>query len=627
MLRITQYPLNNQVQCVKEDVVLPAKYHQRMLDEEWYKESIEEWQFSRTYKQKFQQTDKIFAEMHRVPDCVVSMEVWQCGVGVLEDDIAPNFKIFDANSVAPDGSQLYVDKWWFRFADFDLPDGDYYIRFKCAFYEDAELVETRYWISEPLDIKADHPDTLAMEVNYDSNKDDIIYEYDTSDNTGFEGDFFVKPTHLLRFEGQLVDPNIDSAGTDMHEQDYEVRKTSAYAWSNKFLYIGGDSGVPFYIFDKINSYLKADNIYIEGRRHDKESGEKLVRDKIDYYPLYTGGIILREYNRFDAITDSRGQKLLIVPDTEYPYAIYSAGLVNRFTVRGVVLDNNTERDAFVADLNSYIADNFNLSGSFIAETTGVYYQCSQDEQFTAQDALILTRFTEWEVTAAIGEKMAFRFISGYGVVDWGAAFLSLGNIYQQPFGVPNIGANWDVKPTYTYASNGSFTIRVFNSEGFTPVRTMQAISSDYVTWGFTCDVTNCVGKLNGGLTEINIRGADFSGMVGGFSLNILEYCRDTIETAYFSTNNIVALDATIFDNYPASANPENWFALRNISVYENTLDASELANFVITYYEKTPHLFTGNILLRQSPAVTIVNATALNYITILKNAGNFVLYP
>ena len=166
--KIFQNPKLNNIQFVEQGAVLNPKYNNLPIDKEWYYENILSYQFQQKYFQPVRQGDLIWLEFHRTDTNGVGIDIVSCSGDILETVYATNQVAVEGHTY--EGEQLHTSSIRFLFSDYDLPNGYYYLRPFADFYDGETLIERLLYISEPLDVREEHPDTVLLECYNFSNK-------------------------------------------------------------------------------------------------------------------------------------------------------------------------------------------------------------------------------------------------------------------------------------------------------------------------------------------------------------------------------------------------------------------------------------------------------------------------
>lgn len=622
----SQIPELNNIQFVPDEVTLPSDYHILPYFQEWFKDHIREWQYDTPYYQKIQQGDKQYLVLKRTQFNDVHFEIYSCdGVrqilrpaetGEAKYRYPAQFVIEDSGDVyqLPDGTNepLIYHQWQFRFSDFNLSAGTYYVFIPVYYFDGITIVETRAWISEPIILATDHPDTILVEYYNENNTDDIIFKYDMSDNEGFRGGQFFSPKFGLRIEGDVINPKVASSDTSLKEQDYEPRLLNSFRWDTYEVYIGNDKGVPFYMLSKMNKIFGCDYKAVDGVRYEKDDGFEWNVDEVSTYPLFCADLQVQLYDKRDKISDTRGQIITFAElNGTYPAAIFQTGL--GYIGAGVVLNDNTDRTNYISDLNNSILEQYGLNGTAVLNGTNIDYQSATGENIVRFEPQTTYEYTTFTADVTAGENMTFEFINFKGVIDWDTAiYTGYGAKYQQAFQVFGTAQT----RRYTYGSNGTYDIRVFHF----PTSEEIYITKGTGTSFFNCDITDITGDVPQGLKVFFVMGAT----LGAFSLDFLAVARQNINEITIRNSGITGFSTNVFSDYSSigiGGNSANWSRLNIVNIFQNGLSQTEQETFINDFYDHAPHVIVGTFITRQSPANTISDASAVAAIASLQGAG------
>ena len=622
---VSQIPKINNLQFVPESVTLGTGYNRLPNDKDWYKNNIRKWQFGRPYKQKLEQADKQYIYATREDTNDMYFQVYDCNgnlvdlpVAYTDDKVVSDFQIYDsgASYVDQEGNEtaLTVHMWSFRFSDFNLDDGTYYLRMVVEFYDGMSLVETKYWISEPIDLRTSHPETRLLQC-FDNSNRKIIFNYNTQSPTGWAGTP-VKPVFGYRLECDIVDYGVSSNDNIFVEQDYEDRNLKPTAWDTKVLQIGGEHGVPQYLTSKMNVALTCDNIRIDGRRITKTDGAEWSFNDTKTNTLYAGEIDVRDYSEEDAITDNRGQKILIYDEPSFPYFIVSAGLSfwGNF-IQGEYIVDSSARTTLVSDLNTTYADLYDLNGTFTYESGGVYYECAAGETYSSVTSIL--RDTPLDIDITINNNNdEFEFTIINNVRDYKGGVVWGDGTNHNIFALASSGTSKQF--SNEYASSGSYTVRIFGDP--------TAYGISMLRQNHDAQIDDISGDLPASTVQFTMlcNSADFSGLGSGLDLSFIANAKTNISQLSIVDSGLDAFDGTVFADNPATGvtgNSTYWAQLNGISFYNNELTSGEVEAFIEDFYDFTPKAITGSIELRQDPAAPVTNTPATTYKTNLINAG------
>lgn len=625
---LNQIPLANNIAFRPSDIVLPAKYHKLHEDQEWFYDNIRTGQRKRRYAQKVQQSDKIYIETHRTDRTDVVLRIYNKSFQQQGSDISPDFIIYDSGSTYKKNDGTYVDltvhKWQFRFSDYTLDDGEYFLVIVYEHYIGVVLQETRYRVSEPIDLREDHPDTILLEYFNNSNKDDIVYNYNVTGSSDYSGGFFFKPRWGLRIEGDMRPDSMNYVEEEVLYREQQQQPRKAYSDTSRTLdlEIGKPKGfgVPPYLVDKLFHIFDHDEIYYEGRRIEKIEGDSWDIEKdSDAYPFYSLSRTIQEYRKDDKITDVRGQKYtFFVEPASAPYYIYRQGFtINPYVLVAYVVRalSTAERNALLSYLNTVIVDGMNMSGTFSYDSGVYYYQNAVGENFIPDNGTILTSYiTQVYTTAGVNETAQFTIKGLNGGVDWGDS--SNNNFI-------SAGTNADIN--HTYASAGTYNANVFAFKN-------QTFTSDLIINGsqFTGVLTNISDDAYSNLDNFLAVYADFSGLGSGLDLSFLANSAYSLKSLSLNACQLAAFDGSVFASFPKGSpvfGVDRWDKLTYISLYNNNLTKTEVEDFMNDFYVNTNHFTAGFLDFRQSSVIgAFASGTPQTQKDNLVNAGWTVLF-
>lgn len=608
-----QIPSLNNIQFVPLDEVLPERYHYYQMDKAWFKEQILYFQKQVTYRQPIQQTDWQTIQLHRTFANGFDLYVYNCnGEQVFyQAGLAVNAAVTGHEA---DGEQLWTGQEIFRFEDLTLPDGVYWILLNAKFYDGEMVVEQINYISEPLQVKEDHPRTVYLEYFYNKNIEDVFFQPPT----------WKSPRFGFRCEGQIEDFEPDSQDVAFKEQNYDQRQIASTPWRKRTLCLGGDGkgmkGIPAYMIDKANQILSCDAVFIEGRRYVKDEGAKWEVERVGgskNYPLYKAEITVREYDPKDAIT-TRRNTIEVAEIPAYPFWYREIYMVNGGVAiqiaNHVKIENDTDRDNLIDDLNGQ-----NFLGDFSVQSGFIVYANAESENYKATNlTIVLSERLEIEVTTtASNQTFQLGLRNGAGLIEYSESD------YQDHGGA--FSSTTIQTYSHTFGAAATNTVYLWHNDLINYVQTNGALYTSSVT-----DIPS--GDLPAQCEIFSFVRCDFSGLgTTGLDLSFIARAKEYIKEIGLSESKLDALDGTVFlDNKKLPTN-QNWVNLTHLlmgnigGAFSNTFSVAEVNSVIIDFYENTPKFQTGVINLRMNPAAT-PTFTALGYATILSNAGWAIVY-
>jgi hypothetical protein len=605
----SQFPKANTIQMVPTGIVPTTKYHQVQPDKEWFAEHVQDWQTPSDYFQKVQQGDIIYLQLHRQDSNDTELYIYDCTMQQVAEIGIADFIIYPADSgsvyTRSDGTTvpLAVHTWAFNFAEFELLDGQYYLYCPVKFYVDDEVIATRPWISEPLDVRSEHENTILLEVSNLTNKGDIIWKY-----TGYgKGAYFPMPKMGGRVEGSIKDiTKYTSSDNYFKEQDYEQRNTSSTPWVVKQLYVGDDSGIPPYLIEKLNIYMSSDVVRIDGRRYIKDEGAEWVIGESFSYPLYNAAIDIQDYNRQDSFTDNRGVASLVMEIYAYPFYVY--GIFNYqdngYSFVNYDIRNDADRDAMISSFNSQ-ASYLGYSPEFVLDGTRVYYNNQNDENFTFR-ADVFTSYIDTNISVLVnGASYSMGLKKARVGIVWGdGSVQKLQNL-----------TSTQSDNRHTYAAIGTYPLRLYQDNSF----------CDFI--GFYGNpqamAISFTGTFSFSLKEFMMQLA----ALGNISLSPFAPCRSAIERITFFYCGITQID-NIFAAYPQGGiftnTYFNWSVLTYMSLRGNGLSSAEVTAYIGDVYTNLRKATVRQLETRQSPAAPL-NSPATTQKTDLVNTYGWII--
>lgn len=615
MNNISQVPKLNNIQMIPEDYPISPGAHSLPFDKQWFSEHIKQWQENEAFEQPVEMLDRQFLYIDLESGAqYVRMSIYNCSRETEVVNVTPFYRLTDTGSsyMLADGSEVPMipNVFTFAFADYVSDEGTYFIRLECKFDETT----TRYWISEPIDVRGSHPDTVYIKAWNETNRQDVVFIYGNQPPENY----FISPKFGLRVKGAILDPEqYTSNNVEFKEQDYEQRNLNSTAWIVKKLLTGAE-GAPPYIQEKVNEYLSADVVYIDGRRVVKNEGADWQVETNAQYPMYENSIEIRDWDRRDSFTDKRGSLIeLFAEPVNFPtdkYAIYEITLITPSGDRVRIMENRpiyttTDRNNTITEMNTTRATRQGLTGLFSYSAGKWYYQNGLDENYSvdSERLLILFGYSIYTVLTTTSNQTwgELTVNGGRGVIDWAD-----GNV-----GRINTTGGAFIQ-TKLYATANTYRIYIFHED---------AIKQIFINnTGYTPKLINVGGNLPMMCEEFEVYRADFSAVVGGFNMIFLANCRRYIKRIRLFRSGIVDLNGNVFNQFPATGilgDSRNWRLINYLDINLNGLSRTEIEDFINYFYQDTTHLNTGYLNLQQSPAVTLTNTTTIGYVTNLRNAG------
>jgi hypothetical protein len=257
-------PHLNPVKFHKLEPTETAQYLTKHMDEWNFGNTVPSYQVRQVYAQPFQTSDKITLQFQsNFDEADHALELINCNERVF----ATLTLTKGAESESEAGLFLYeVDE---ELTGFD--EGYFYLRL---------TADTLVMISEPIHIKEEHPYSVLIEYSNYKFKDGIIWE------SGIE--------LQARVGGHLKYKQPASKDTFYEDQSLDMTTLDSVPYRIWELYVGGTTGIPDYLIDRINRMLGCSSFSVDGKSFSKSDGSKLEEKSADDYSLRGWFVDLQE---------------------------------------------------------------------------------------------------------------------------------------------------------------------------------------------------------------------------------------------------------------------------------------------------------------------------------------------
>lgn len=234
----------NPVQFVPENPTQDARYHLKQMDKYWYVEQTTGWISRKNYFAPWQLNDTISLQVISDGTNVATATVLNCD-GVPQDAFA-----FNVIATAALQAPLVLLQCSIPLNSFS--EGIYYIK--------LDNGGTKFWISEGLDLKIDHPDTLLYQYWHDTNRQGVVF------SEGFQPN--------MRVASFLSAFNPESKFVEYEDEPANIEMLNGIPYRTWKLNIGRDDGIPDYVIDKINRLTLLNNVWIDDLQISRNSSSK-----------------------------------------------------------------------------------------------------------------------------------------------------------------------------------------------------------------------------------------------------------------------------------------------------------------------------------------------------------------
>jgi hypothetical protein len=427
------------------------------------------------------------------------------------------------------------------------------------------------YLSEWLDVKSTHPNTVLIEYHNSINDYDVY--------------FSANPVLQLRLPAyrRMSTPQFEDV--NYRDQNVNLKLLSSRSYRMFDFFIGYNGGISDFHVDKVRFATQCDILKIDDKRYIKSDSGEFSVTPIPNYPLYKLEMQIEEYNPKEAGTFFEDNGLFIVSTGEFPYAITDLILSDGTTdydfldvaYVGAAVEFLNEEDEMkmLSKLNNDALPAFSLSGRFVKVESAIYFQ--KDAETLTKNSIVVCRkvlIIDF-ATTPIDTTQHFGIQQGLGH--------SAISLYE------NNSLTNNLAPIQKYVGDFTATIDV---EDYRP--------SDYDSYRIYLycndlqtrfDVSNgnkTIYNLNGGVSSI-LYGARFNGgQIANFNTELLKAAAQTLEVLVYQDFGINTIDDFSFDRLNAG----DWQNLKRIELYYNDLEDNQQDNFYITYHDKVYNFYS-----------------------------------
>lgn len=279
----------NPIRFVWENRTKPAAYNDFNYDDQYFDETVEDWEQGGCYAQKWQTTDAI--RLQFISSFTGLRLNFVDADGQISSDINMSQKQADKNNP---GFNIYeVD-----ISLASLTPGDY--RLRCTLGSSGNTL-----LSEPLNVQDLHEGTKYIEYYNSSRKNELIFE------KGF------RPS--IRVEARWDKMDFGSVGSMWEDQPLNPTIIESREFDVCPLVIGNEYGCPDWVFQKLNMILRMDNVRIDGRMFTvAESNQKFEFNDVEGYKMRGAKINMRpslnrSTNIIDTTQNTEQQVIVLAP--------------------------------------------------------------------------------------------------------------------------------------------------------------------------------------------------------------------------------------------------------------------------------------------------------------------------
>jgi hypothetical protein len=420
------------------------------------------------------------------------------------------------------------------------------------------------YLSEWLDVKSTHPDSVLIEY-FNSTNDYDIY-------------FSANPVLQLRLPAyrRMSTPQFEDV--NYRDQNVNLKLLSSRSYRMFDFFIGYNGGISDFHVDKVRFATQCDILKIDDKRYIKSDSGEFSVTPIPNYPLYKLEMQIEEYNPKEAGTFFKDNGLFIVSTGAFPYALTNLILTEdatnydfldaSYVGASAELLNEADETELLSRLNSSLTT-FSLSGQFVKVESAIYFQ--KDANILTKNSIVVCRrvlIIDFSTTP-MDTSQSFAISQGLGHTA-----LSL---YRQS------GTTENIAPIQKYIGNFSTVIDVedYEPSDYDTYR-IYLYCNDLQTYLDIANSNKTINNLNGGVSSI-LEGVRFTGaQLGSLNTDLLSTAAQALEFAIYQDCGISTIDASCFD----IVNTGDWQNLIRFELPFNDLEDNQQDNFYITYHDK-----------------------------------------
>lgn len=560
---IVEIPEQNPIRFIEEKYPYPNDF---AMYSNWFAEQLAQWDAPQSYKQRYTMADYIGVQVfHSLGYTSRILEIYDCN-GLVATNIMPTTTGTLSGNIIQNAEtgdvpyQLNTYNWQIAFNSYVANEGTYFLRLKFG-YEVGETNVYDYYISEPILVQYQHPNTVLLEYISFSNKNDAHFK---------TPDMFFH----LRVEGEIRENGMANNLTMYNDQKMNPRLQNAIPYRKFNLLAGHFGGIPFWMVDKIDRAFSNDLVIANKVRYCRDIDAQVETvNKFDRWRKYGISLAIREYDNSTAVTRVRALPFTVYTIPSYPYYAYEIKLRNSTTsyevnvFSGFTVDDVNWHNIFVNNvLNGVYKEIAGLKGYFATVGNDVVYYNGAGEFFTdAANTKIFSNYTY--LTASLPFFAPTMVLSADVTSGIGVSWRTNGGGDSN-----NYGAGIQT-PTKTYTGGGNIFVRIFFDliggvlEGFSAL----TINNAYV---------NLIdGQYPQDMEYLEVSGTKIT------TFSFTNVYKDNLDTVVIKDNTLLT-SITGFN--------KDWGALLNIDFSGNALSSGQVDNIFNTYETNVSTIPNGN---------------------------------
>lgn len=299
----------------------------------------------------------------------------------------------------------------------DFAEGKYF--FQVRHNDPSYATQLHYIISEPIDIKVKHENTLLFKVTNSYNYHSVLFE-----QTGI--------VFETRIHAHLLEPETKSDFEVYEDQKRSLCLLRGNSYREvKLILGGGGKRIPNWFADKFSRFFDCDSVQIDHEFFTRPSGASLEGSHIDNHRLAYYEITLRESLNIDTldITELGAYRYGEVPKTKRFYVHDLVTGIFAVPVDIQIRRGFESKTAFFGYMNNVVVPAMNFEGVFVEDSFGnlMYLYSSTAEKtalglWAASTISYLPYWVQVEIGMLSGSTTdSDWFLTGAGnrFIDWG----------------------------------------------------------------------------------------------------------------------------------------------------------------------------------------------------------------
>jgi hypothetical protein len=418
----------------------PSRYLRGHMDTEWQKDLILSFQKVDKYRQKVRRGNRFRFQAKATSNTSRRLFVIDCH-GVTVHTFTLSTSIAPTGDVDAQGQQYTT--YHYKAADLTAitADGTYYLIWEVVY----DVSTTRQYISEPIYLANEHPNTICIEYSNSENLSKVLF------------------TEIPAIYTMLVEAYIDTFTPKVTSQVYNNQSNDAITldyrpYRNWKLYVGQTTeGVPDWMIDKLTRVFGCDRVLLDGKQYTGiTSGAAFEVQDGQGSPLKAATLDIQEAAASEGFTFTDGS-LILYAQPAYPYAISALSVDIHSIIQDTEVADGTAQTAAIAQMNTNIGGT-ELLGTVTVSGGFIRYNLAPGETYTSVTSLIHTNRLVFGFTPPSAATLSALIGRGATMVVWGDGSV---NSY--------LASGASLPISHSYAATGIYSVKIWGKPDIHPV--------------------------------------------------------------------------------------------------------------------------------------------------------------